>query len=78
MNTTRIKPSELKVGMRYRLTGDACDPQEARDQNTYKVMEVISPCRLGAHVRLMVEQTGHEFWVILAPWVPILRIDDPA
>ena len=75
MSETIVKPESLKIGMRFRLTGDACNPQERDNKHIYEVTNENTACKLGAHLIVRDETTGTEHEMQIMPWVPVIRIE---
>lgn len=76
MSERRIKPEELDIGMRFRLTGDACSAQERDMANhIFKVTNVDTAYTHGAHLIIVNEATGAETETVILPWVPVLLIE---
>lgn len=68
MSERRIKPEELDIGMRFRLTGDACSAQERDMANhIFKVTNVDTAYRPGAHLIIVNEASGHGLDVHVCP-----------
>lgn len=78
MSERRIKPEELDIGMRFRLTGDAETAQERDMANhIFKVTNVDTAYSPGAHLIIENEKTGAETETVIMPWVPVLLIETP-
>lgn len=81
--TRRIMPEDLVVGVSFRLTGDAEDPNEAADTNLYEVMSLDAkysdgpgrPILVGL-VALVRIGEGAPFPMRIGPWVPLLLVVD--
>lgn len=69
-----IKPEELDIGMRFRLTGDAENADERNDKHIYTVINKDLNCKLGAHL-IVEDETGREREISIMPWVPLLHIE---
>jgi hypothetical protein len=74
MPETLIKPEDLKVGMRFRLTGEADDPAERNNKHIYEVFNINTACTQGAHLMVQ-DETGGEQEIMIPPWVKVLRIE---
>lgn len=68
-----VSPNELKVGDKYRLTGDAVNAKERDDKRTFVVVACCAGEHFGAH--LMVKASDGEVLEIeIAPWVQVILI----
>ncbi len=74
MSETIMKPEDLRIGMRFRLTGDACNSEERDNKHIYEVTNHDSACKLGAHL-IVKDETGKEQEMRIMPWVSVLRIE---
>lgn len=78
MSERVIKPKELDIGMRFRLTGDAENPEErAMAGRVYEVTNVDVSCKLGAHLIIQDVETGKETDSWIMPWVPVILVESP-
>lgn len=71
-----LKGKELKVGDRFVLSGQACNPAEANERRVFKVVEVEAQEGTAFFTKVLCEIEGHSGLhpVVIAPWVPIVRI----
>jgi hypothetical protein len=69
----RLKPETLEIGMKFRLTGDACNEEERNDNHIYEVINKDEVCRLGAHV-IVKNEEGKEQEMRIMPWVPLHEV----
>jgi hypothetical protein len=72
-----MKPEELEIGMRFRLTGDACNEAERENQHTYLVTNKDSACKLGAHL-IVADEAGAEEEIRILPWVKVIKVLETA
>lgn len=77
----RIKPDALRVGDRFRLTGEAHDPEEAADKSTYDVVDLDRRTMTLGGRAILVGLTalvrvdgGEPVPMGIGPWVPLVRI----
>lgn len=78
MSERRIDPKDLDIGMRFRLTGDAESPEErAMANHIYRVTNVDTACKLGAHLIIENVETGEETETLIMPWVPVILVETP-
>ena len=69
------EPKDLKIGDKFRLIGDACDPRERTDTQVYEVLDI---CKGEDHkhlAHLMVKnEKGELSETKIGAWVPLLKV----
>jgi hypothetical protein len=76
MAERRIKPRELDIGMKFRLTGEAENPDERDMENhVYEVTNLDMASKFAAHLIIKDVETGVETDTLLMPWVPVILIE---
>lgn len=70
---TLVKPEELDIGDKFRLTGEACDPAEREDKDTYEVINKDLGCTLGAHL-IVRGSDGASHETRIMPWVKVYKV----
>lgn len=71
-----VGPNELRVGVKYRLTGDACNARERDDKRVFTVLgRCLDDHGGGAHLWVKASD-GETLEVEIAPWVQVLLIPE--
>lgn len=85
MEETRIMPDDLKIGDRYRLTGDACNPEEAADKRIFEVIDLDrrvatfegKEVLVGLSALVRCEPKPAPLRIVhIGPWVPLIRLSE--
>lgn len=69
-----VSGSDLKIGDKFKLTGDACNEAERKETRTF---EVVNQCRddhKGATHLMVKDETGKVEETMIMPWVKVEKL----